>query len=176
MIPNKFRPILSGWRTILILIYLKTRHHATGLKYYFGDFGVIRIDAGSLQLGGGNWIEKLALIHCAGGNISIGERTFINRGSLIVSKESVTIGNDVLIGDYVSIYDHDHKLSKHETQGYTSKPVNISDNVWIGSHAVILKGISIGKNSIVAAGSIVTKDIPEHQLWGGVPATFMKEL
>jgi len=180
MISNKLRPYVSGWKIVLILIYLKLFHKADGWKYYFSSFDNFRFDKGQIQFSGNNWVENNVLLHCSGGDIKIGKRTFINKGSIIVSKKLITIGNDVLIADYVSIYDHDHKFNnkstEYEQNGYDSSNVSIDDNVWIGTHSVILKGVHIGKNSIVAAGSVVTKDIPSNELWGGAPARHIKNI
>ncbi len=174
------RPIIWGFRTFLILIYLKIFHSVKGWKYFFGSWSIFRITKGSVSLLPGVWIESNSLCHCDGGVISIGSRTFINRLVTIVSRIKVDIGNDVLIADNVSIYDHDHQIEDpnltYGKQGYVSKSIVIEDNVWVGSHSVILKGVTIGKNSIVAAGSVVNHSIPSGEIWGGVPAKFIKKV
>lgn len=180
MISNRLRPIVYGWKTILILLYLKIFHNAVGWKYFFNSFDNFRFDSGKISLLGNNWIEQNTLLHCSGGNINIGARTFINRSTIIVSKTCIDIGDDVLIGDHVAIYDHDHKFNNVNStiscDKYSSSKVIISSNVWIGTHATILKGVYIGNNSVVAAGSVVTKNIPENELWGGIPAKYIKKL
>lgn len=173
MISNKLRPIIYGWKTILILFYLKTFHKAKGWKYFFHSFNNFRFDEGGISFLGNNWIEKNTLLHCDGGNITIGKRTFINRNTTIVSKTEISIGNDVLIADSVSIYDHDH-IPK--TNKFISSKIMINNHVWIGTHSIILKGVTIGEGAIIAAGSVVTKDIPSYELWGGSPARFIKRL
>lgn len=176
----KLRPLLFGWRTFFILLYLKSFHQAEGWKYFFGSWSNFRINQGKISLSSGVWIEKLAQCHCEGGSISIGKRTFINRFVTIVSRSNINIGDDVLIGDNVSIYDHNHLTinlpTSYGQQGFTSSPINIKDNVWIGSHSTILKGVEIGKNSIIGAGSVVTKSIPDNELWAGNPAKLIKRL
>ncbi|RMG25009.1 MAG: acyltransferase, partial [Methanobacteriota archaeon] len=136
--------------------------------------GVVRLEKGRLSISSGSWFEKGVLLHCIDGHLSIGEMTFINKNSVIACMESITIGNNVLIADHVSIFDHDHGLVNRSE--YRTKPVLIEDNVWLGSHSVVLKGVRIGKGSIVAAGSVVTKSIPPNEIWGGVPARFMKKI
>lgn len=176
----KIRPVLWGFRTLLILIYLKVFHKAKGWKYFFGSWGVFRINKGQVSLSPGVWIESDSLCHCEGGNISIGKCTYINRLVTIVSRVNIEIGCEVLIADNVSIYDHDHQILNSELpygiQGYNSKSIVIEDNVWVGSHSVILKGVTIGKNAIIAAGSVVNRSVPSAELWGGVPAKFIKKL
>ena len=91
----------------------------------------------------------------------------------------ITIGNNVLMGPEVVIYTQNHKYeSKKETiisQGYQPfKPVTIGDDVWIGRRAMIMAGVSIGSGAVIAAGSVITKDIPEYAVVGGVPAKIIK--
>ena len=176
----KLRPVLWGFKTLIILCYLKVFHQATGWKYFFGSLNNFRCTKGKINLSSGVWIETMALCHCEGGIISIGQRTFINRFVTIVSREKITIGSDVLIGDNVSIYDHDHQINNlpvtYGQQGFVNSEITIANNVWIGCHCTILKGVSIGENSIVGAGSVVNKSVPANELWAGIPAKFIKKL
>ena len=177
---KSFRIILGIPRTLCLLLYIKFFHSAAGWKYLFGAWNCFRFDGGGVSLKRGVWLEPGALIHCCGGLISIGERSFINRNTSLVSRVSITIGDDALIGDHVSIYDHDHSIKNlkipYGQQGFSSKAVRVHNNVWIGSHSVILKGVDIGEGAVIAAGSVVTKDIPAHELWAGVPARHIKSL
>ncbi|MBL4759357.1 MAG: acyltransferase [Mariprofundaceae bacterium] len=176
MLGNKVRPYLLGWRTLFMLLILKPYKNVNikGWKYFFGSFSIFRIEKGSLSLSNGSWFEQNCLLHCVDGVLSIGEKTLVNKGSMIVCMDSIHIGQNVLIADYVSIYDHDHDFGNREV--FKTKPVVIKDDVWIGSHSVILKGVHIGEGSIIAAGSVVTKMVPSGELWGGVPAKFMKRI
>ena len=100
----------------------------------------------------------------------------------IVCEEKVSIGNNVLLGGNVCIYDTDfHALNHiHRTSLLTDKehkktsPVVVEDNVFIGAHSTILKGVNIGKNSIIGACSVVTKSVPQNQIWAGNPAKFIR--
>jgi acetyltransferase-like isoleucine patch superfamily enzyme len=104
--------------------------------------------------------------------IEIGDHTFINRRSEIMCKKHVKIGRHCAISWDVSIMDTDY----HRIEGTTStKPTVIEDHVWIGNKSIILKGVTIGKGAIVAAGSVVSKDVPAHALVAGVPAKPIKE-
>lgn len=95
-------------------------------------------------------------------------------GTQIVCAKEITIGNNVAIARDVIIRDTDaHEIIGKQHQKV--KPVRIEDNVWIGNRAIIMKGVTIGEGSIIAAGAIVTKDVPKHSIVGGVPAKVIKE-
>lgn len=115
------------------------------------------------------------------GKIQIGDDTGISN-SAIVSRESITIGNNVMIGGGCKVYDTDfHSLDYDQRihwpdPGIVSKPVVIRDGAFIGAHSIILKGVTIGERSVVGAGSVVTKSIPDGELWAGNPARFIRKL
>lgn len=103
----------------------------------------------------------------------------------IVCHEKISIGNNVRIGGGVVIYDTDFhsldtkertELSREFKENVKTVPVVIEDGVFIGAHAIILKGVTIGRNSIIGAGSVVTKSIPDNELWGGNPAKFIRTI
>ena len=127
------------------------------------------------------------------GRCTIGDFTLMN-GALVMAEEEITIGSHCLISWNVGLADSDfHPIdpvlrkqdaiacsvyfpNKPERPKIETKPIRIGDNVWIGMNAVILKGVTIGENSIVAAGSIVTKDVPANTIVAGNPARIVKEL
>lgn len=107
--------------------------------------------------------------------LTIGHHTFINYGVDIGATTNIHIGNHVKIGPLTNIIDSNfHQVEPHEP--VFQKPIRIEDNVWIGRQCIILPGVTIGKNSVIASGSIVTKDIPENVLAAGVPATIKRKL
>ena len=115
--------------------------------------------------------------------LSIGDSTFIGHGCSIYTAKSVRIGNHCLIAGGVSIRDYDgHSidyLARRDHKAISDeeiKPVMIEDDVWVGSHAVILKGTTIGSRSIVAAESVVTRDVPPDCVVGGNPAKIVRQL
>jgi len=119
----------------------------------------------------------------------VGKDAFLKIGSnvgitasTIVCKESVVVGDNVLIGGGCFIFDTNfHPIqSKERINPLTSnngekKPVIIGDNVFLGSSCIICKGVTIGENAVIAAGSVVVKDIPANEVWGGNPARFIKK-
>jgi acetyltransferase-like isoleucine patch superfamily enzyme len=105
--------------------------------------------------------------------IIIGEGTYVNRHAFIDASESIVIGKLVGIGPGVYITDHDHGTAPGSSpmqQPLVSKPTRIEDHAWIGAHAVILKGVTIGRGAVVGAGSVVTKSVPDGARVYGVPA------
>lgn len=112
------------------------------------------------------------------GVISLGRHVRINAGSVLVAYASIAIGDDCLIGEYVSIRDANHGTradSPMRAQPHSSAPIVIGHNVWIGRGAVILKGVRIGDGAVVAANSVVTHDVASGTLVGGVPARLIKD-
>lgn len=109
--------------------------------------------------------------------IEIGKECFFNNNCSITAAEKIVIGNQCKFANNLVIVDHDHEIIKgHATEKLVSKPIVISNNVWIGANCTILKGVQIGEGAIVAAGSVVTKNVPEHSIVAGVPAKIIKKL
>jgi acetyltransferase-like isoleucine patch superfamily enzyme len=103
-------------------------------------------------------------------------------GVSIYCSLKIKIGNYCNIGGNVSIWDWDfHPMDyldrrNSEIRKIKSEPITINDDVFIGANSIILKGVTIGKNSIIGAGSVVTREIPENEIWGGNPARFIKKI
>lgn len=114
-------------------------------------------------------------------NLTIGNQVGISNAA-IVCHEQITIGDRTLIGGNVKIYDTDfHSLDYRERGDYgkehpTTKPVVIGNDVFIGAHSIILKGVSIGDRSIIGAGSVVTKNVGADEVWAGNPARRIRSL
>lgn len=119
-------------------------------------------------------------VRSANSVITVDEGAYLNNNCVIVSEgEGVYIGKNTLVGTNVSIYDSDfHNLdpNKRTTGIPNTAKVTIEDNVFLGSNVCVLKGVTIGKNSVIANGSVVTKSIPDNVIAAGVPAKVIKEL
>ena len=132
-------------------------------------------NGGRISIGNGTAISSNVQIISQGSSIVIGKNSFIGPSSIIVSKSGITIGNDALIAERVSIRDQDHNIHKSieykiNQSGFISKPIQIDDDVWIATGAVILKGVIIEKGAVVAANAVVNTNIKSLEIVGGIPA------
>ncbi|GIP23106.1 sugar O-acetyltransferase [Paenibacillus sp. J22TS3] len=111
-----------------------------------------------------------------GFNISIGNDVYINHDMIILDCNEVKIGNDVFIGPRAGLYGANHAEDPFERadKGVYSAPIILEDNVWLGGDVKITQGVTIGKNSIIGAGSVVTKDIPPNSIAAGVPCKVIR--
>lgn len=114
-------------------------------------------------------------INC-GKHIAIGKNVFINFDCTFLALGGITIEDDVLIGPKVSLITENHPLNPEERKGLAGKPIVIKKNAWIGANATILPGVTIGENAVVAAGAVVSKDVPDNTIVGGIPAKFIKNV
>lgn len=111
-----------------------------------------------------------------GQNIKVGKNVFINSGCCFQDQGGIEIGNDVLIGQQVVIATLNHDFNPNKRANMFPGPVIIGNGVWIGAHATLLSGVTIGDNSIIAAGAVVTKDVPKNVIVAGVPAKIIKKI
>lgn len=128
-----------------------------------------------LNTKGNFWINPP--FHCDYGyNITIGKNVMLNYDCIILDVCPVIIGDFTMIGPSTHIYTACHSLNPEERKNFIEfgKPVTIGENVWIGGHCTILPGITIGKNFVIGAGSVVTKDIPENVVAVGNPCKVIR--
>jgi acetyltransferase-like isoleucine patch superfamily enzyme len=111
-----------------------------------------------------------------GKNIHIGKNVFINAGCKFQDQGGITIGNNALIGHNVVLATFNHGLAPKKRNMLYPAPIVIGNDVWIGSSATVLPGVTIGDGAIVAAGAVVTKNVSANTIVGGVPAKFIKTI
>lgn len=99
----------------------------------------------------------------ANGHVTIGNNCFFNDGCSINSRDKISIGNNVICGQNVLFFDHDHDY-KNNIDDFITKEIIIGNNVWIGANCTILKGVKIGDNVVIAAGSIITKNVKDNTI------------
>lgn len=130
------------------------------------------------SLGDYSVIESFACINNAVGDVMIGDHTRIGLHNTIIGP--VEIGSHVNLAQGITVTALNHNFDDTEKrideQGVSTKPVTIEDDVWIGANSVILPGVTIGNHCVVAAGAVVTKDVPPHSLVAGVPAKVIKQI
>ena len=129
----------------------------------FGDR--VRLDSG---------VATLELVALRGGLLEIGDNVFINYSSSLVASTHVRIGNDSLIGTHVMVMDTDFHRVEDKAYDTSGKPVILEERVWLGNRSMVLKGVTIGHDSVVAAGSVVTSDVPPRSIVAGVPAKVVR--
>jgi acetyltransferase-like isoleucine patch superfamily enzyme len=108
--------------------------------------------------------------------IQIGKNVFINHACTFLDMGGITIEDNVLIGPKVNLITENHPLDPTDRKALIAKPILIKRNAWIGAAATILPGVTVGENSIVAAGAVVSKDVPDNVVVGGIPAKFIKTI
>lgn len=111
-----------------------------------------------------------------GKNITIGKDIFINSGCHFQDQGGITIGDGTLIGHNVVLATINHALEPEKNRRNCYAPITIGKHVWIGSNATILSGVTVGDWAVIAAGAVVTKDVPPMTVVGGVPARFIKRV
>ena len=130
------------------------------------------------RLGDYSVVESFACINNAVGDVSIGDHTRIGLHNTIIGP--VVIGSHVNLAQGITITALNHIFSdpqkRIDEQGVSTDQVIIEDDTWIGANAVILPGVTIGRHSVIAAGAVVTKDIPPHSLAAGIPAKIIKQI
>lgn len=109
-----------------------------------------------------------------GKNITLGKRVFINAGCKFQDQGGIHIGDDVLIGHNAVLATLNHGLAPGERKDMAPAPIVIGNNVWLGANVTVLPGVTIGDNAVVAAGAVVTKDVPAGTIVGGVPAKVLR--
>jgi acetyltransferase-like isoleucine patch superfamily enzyme len=160
----------DGLLALVLGALLRHRFTRAGRLIVHGGLPLPSVDnkGGTIQIGNCGLFNGVRFECWQGATISVGNGTYLNRGVEIVAAQSVTIGADCKIARDVIIMDTDqHELPG---QGLLVAPVTIEDRVWIGARAIILKGVTVGHDAIIAAGSVVTRDVPPHATVGGIPA------
>lgn len=182
----KYRSYLH--KIVLRLRKHSVREHLAGLWFSrkFNNNGFIVVTGGwpmpkvihkggRLLAGNCQFYSGVRLEVGPGATLSIGNGSYLNRNTLIVCEDRVDIGRNCKIAWDVVIMDSDlHPIN--ETSPILNKPVRIEDGVWIGCRSIILKGVTVGYGAVIAAGSVVTKDIPPRTVYGGAPAKLIAKL
>ncbi|MDD5261012.1 MAG: acyltransferase [Methylacidiphilales bacterium] len=169
---------LTGLRSRYNQWILHSRGVAIEGKCWFQDVAVPR-NPWDIQIGAGVMLDEKVTLLSTGEKreaprIILHSGTYINRYTMLDATEKIELGEKCLIGPFCYITDHDHDLEKGAGH-FVSRPVIIRDGCWIGAHVTVLKGVEIGENSIVGAGSVVTRSLPPGCVAAGNPARVIKQ-
>ena len=131
-----------------------------------------------VELGRWSWLGKGTKIRAHEGTVTIGAKTVLGQECTLTAFQRISIGRECIFADRVMVIDFDHGVVEVERpirlQGIYKRDVKIGNNCWIGYGACILRGVTIGDNCIIGANSVVTKDVPDNAVIGGVPARIIR--
>lgn len=135
-------------------------------------------DGGSISIGKGCCLSEHVQIVAQGGHVTIEDDVFIGIGCIIVCKNSIFIGKDTLIAEYVVIRDQDHRIDSRpiRSAGFKTTPIHIGSDVWVGCKATVLRGAYLGDRCVIGANALVKSRIPADTLAVGVPARAVKRI
>lgn len=137
-------------------------------------------DGGRIEIGENCEIGANAMIVAEGGRITIGPGSYVGVGAVIIARESIDVGPDALLSQYVTIRDHDHRFDDpvrpYGSQGFLIDAVTLGANVWLGAKVTVTRGVAIGDACVVGANAVVTRDLPARSLALGVPARVTRML
>ncbi|MBQ7514574.1 MAG: acyltransferase [Prevotella sp.] len=186
----KSSPRTKRWLDYLIMNHREARprwyirllaplyqHRGRGSKIYHS----VRMDTPPYRrfwLGRRSVVESYCCINNAVGDVVIGDYTRIGIHCTVIGPVSIGSHVNLAQGIVVTALNHNFEdaTKRIDQQGVSTKPVVIGDDVWIGANAVILPGVTIGRHVVVAAGAVVTKDVPEYSIVAGVPAKVIKKM
>jgi acetyltransferase-like isoleucine patch superfamily enzyme len=175
--------INSKWKKKLKQWIKKKRKEKTFIHSSLYFVGVSKPNLETLTIESECYIDKdfsIWLSDDKGANpkLTLKHKVYIARDVFIGVFQPISIGNFVQIGAYSYILSGNHKYQKRDIpireQGYTGAPVLIEDHAWLGTHVVVLPGVTIGEGAIIAAHSLVNRNVPAYEVWGGIPARFIK--
>lgn len=177
MVLNAMMPKNQSRPRLWVKLFLNPMKHTRGKNARICKY--TRMDVmpfNNFVLGNNSTIEDFCTINNGVGDVLIGDRTRIGMSNVLIGP--VTIGNDVMLAQNIVLSGLNHgyediTIVPHK-QPVTKKKITIEDEVWIGANVVIVAGVTVGKHSVIAAGSIVTKDIPAYSVAVGNPARIIK--
>ena len=155
------------------------RRWASSGPFFLGRGLELKIEPrGQVRFGRFVWVGDRTKIRCHEGVVEIGDKTVMGQECTISAYQRVRIGEQCVIADRAMFIDFDHGVVEVERpirlQGIYKRDVEVGNNVWIGYGACILRGVSVGDNSVIGTNAVVTKDVPANAIVGGVPARIIR--
>jgi acetyltransferase-like isoleucine patch superfamily enzyme len=169
-------------RLLLRLGWLKLRWRGRlktdGIAFVCPDVTFEIGKGATVHLGRWSWIGHGTKIRSHEGEVRIGAKTVLGQECTISSFQHVSIGRECIVADRVMLIDFDHGVVEPDrpirAQGIYKRDVNVGHNVWIGYGACILRGVTVGDNAIIGTSSVITKDVPDNAVIGGVPGRILR--
>jgi len=166
--PEYYRIAEGVKKTMELSLLLNTATDPDQIRFYLGEITGTTIDPGTTLFS--PFYTNL------GAFTTIGKNVFINHACSFLDLVGITIEDDVLIGPRVNLVTESHPLDSGDRKALITKPVTIRRGAWIGAGATILPGVTIGENAVVAAGSVVSRDVPANTVAAGTPARIVKSI
>ncbi|MDA0176840.1 sugar O-acetyltransferase [Mesoflavibacter profundi] len=158
----------AAFKTKAILHKMNQATNAKEIRHFLGEIINSKLD---------DTVTVFTPFHINyGKHTKLGKNIFINFDCVFLDLGGIIIEDNVLIAPKVSLLSEGHPINPDNRHCLIPKPIHIKKNVWIGANATILQGVTIGENSIVAAGSVVTKSVPKNTVVGGIPAKIIKKI
>jgi acetyltransferase-like isoleucine patch superfamily enzyme len=171
-----YAPLIARW--LWLKVRWRGKLQTDGLCFVCPD---VKFEIGRhavVRLGRWSWLGHGCKIRAHEGEISIGAKSVLGQECTISCYQRVSIGRECIIADRVMMIDFDHGMVEVERpireQGIYKRDVDVGHNVWIGYGACILRGVKIGNNSVVGTSAVVTADVPENAIVGGIPARLIR--
>ena len=158
----------SGIRTLELLLKYNSTSDPDELRRIWGEISGTVMDPTS-------YIQVPLMVN-HGEFVTLGKNIYINHACSMLTLGRITIEDDVLIGPKVNLITEGHPIDRDNRKALEVKPVVIKRNAWLGAGVTILPGVTVGENSIVAAGAVVNRDVPANTVVGGIPAKIIKTI
>ncbi len=158
----------AAQRTTTLLIEMNSTSDTDKTRKIWGDISGEALDPSSMI--------QIPVYVNIGQFTRIGKNVYINHLCSMLDMGTITIGDNVLIGPKVNILSEEHPVDPADRKALMVRPVVIKNGAWIGAGATILPGVTVGENSVVAAGAVVNKDVPDNTVVGGIPARVLKKI
>jgi acetyltransferase-like isoleucine patch superfamily enzyme len=166
--PQHYQISEAAARTTKLLVELNATADTDKVRQLWGEISGTPLDPSTMI--------QIPIYINIGKFTCIGKNVYINHLCSFLDMGTITIGDNVLIGPKVNILSEEHPVDPVERKSLMVRPVVIKSGSWIGAGATILPGVTVGENSVVAAGAVVNKDVPDNTIVGGIPAKVIKNI
>jgi acetyltransferase-like isoleucine patch superfamily enzyme len=176
MLNTRYARLIARW--LLLKLRYRSRLQTDGLCFICPRVQLEIGRGATLRIGRWAWLGHGCKIRVHEGEVAIGAKTVIGQECTISAYQHVSIGRECILADRVMLIDFDHGVTEVERpirlQGIYKRDVRVGHNVWIGYGACVLRGVSVGDNSVVGTNSVLPKDVPANAVVGGVPARVLR--